>query len=101
MKSQLSSEVLKRSGKPTETTTTSGKAFRVWMDFKAALTGKNRKAILSSCEFGEDAAQSTYEDTLKESTELPTEIVELISNQKTQLREDHDRVKTLRDTTQG
>jgi uncharacterized protein (TIGR02284 family) len=99
MKSQLSSEVLKRSGKPTESTTTSGKAFRVWMDFKAALTGKNRKAILSSCEFGEDAAQDTYEDVLKDGTELPTEIVDLISNQKTQLREDHDRVKTLRDSS--
>ena len=98
MKSQLSSEVIKRSGKPTESTTNSGKAFRVWMDFKAALTGKNRKAILSSCEFGEDAAQDTYEDVLKEGNELPTEIVDLISTQKSQLREDHDRVKTLRDS---
>ena len=98
MKSQLSSEVIKRSGKPTESTTSSGKAFRVWMDFKAALTGKNRKAILSSCEFGEDAAQDTYQDAIKDGTELPTEIVELISNQKTQLRADHDRVKTLRDS---
>src|SRR6185436_17963240 len=91
MKSQLSSEVIKRSGKPTESTTTSGKAFRVWMDFKAALTGKNRKAILSSCEFGEDAAQDTYEGALKDGNELPTEIVDLISTQKSQLREDHDR----------
>jgi len=98
MKSQLSSEVIKRSGKPTESTTTSGKAFRVWMDFKAALTGKNKKAILSSCEFGEDAAQDTYEDVLKDGTELPTEIVDLISNQKSQLRQDHDRVKSLRDS---
>jgi uncharacterized protein (TIGR02284 family) len=99
MKSQLSSEVIKRSGKPTESTTTSGKAFRVWMDFKAALTGKNKKAILDSCEFGEDAAQGTYEDVLKDGTELPGELAALISNQKTQLREDHDRVKSLRDST--
>ena len=98
MKSQLSSEVVKRSGKPTESTTSSGKAFRVWMDFKAALTGKNRKAILSSCEFGEDAAQDTYEGALKDGNELPTELVDLISTQKSQLREDHDRVKTLRDS---
>ena len=101
MKSQLSSEVIKRSGKPTESTTTSGKAFRVWMDFKAALTGKNRKAILSSCEFGEDAAQDTYEDVLKDGVELPGEISALISNQKSQLREDHDRVKKLRDSSQS
>jgi uncharacterized protein (TIGR02284 family) len=101
MKSQLSSEVIKRSGKPTETTTTSGKAFRVWMDFKAALTGKNRKAILNSCEFGEDTAQDTYEEVLKESPELPNEIVQLISSQKSQLLEDHDRVKSLRDSAQS
>lgn len=101
MKSQLSSEVLKRSGKPTEGTTNSGKAFRVWMDFKAALTGKNRKAILSSCEFGEDAAQDTYQDVLKDGNELPGEVVELIRSQKSQLREDHDRVKALRDSAQA
>lgn len=101
MKSQLSSEVMKRGGKATEGTTTSGKAFRVWMDFKAALTGKNRKAILSSCEFGEDAAQDTYQDALKDSTELPSEIVQMVSDQKAKLREDHDRVKSLRDSAKA
>jgi len=98
MKSQLSSEVLKRGGKPTESTTTSGKGFRLWMDFKAALTGRDRKGILSSCEFGEDAAQDTYADALQTSSELPSEIISLISNQKSQLREDHDSVKALRDS---
>jgi len=98
MNSQLSSEVLKRAGKPTEGTTTSGKAFRVWMDFKAALTGKDRHAILSSCEFGEDAAQDTYADALKSENELPADITALISDQKAQLREDHNTVKALRDS---
>lgn len=32
-----------------EGTLISGKFFRVWMDVKAALTGKDRKAILNSC----------------------------------------------------
>src|SRR4051812_26936485 len=35
----------------TDETTNSGKLFRVWMDLKAAVTDKDRKAILSSCEF--------------------------------------------------
>ena len=30
-------------GDPAEDTTTSGKIYRVWMDFKAAITGKDRK----------------------------------------------------------
>ncbi|MEP7266379.1 MAG: PA2169 family four-helix-bundle protein [Saprospiraceae bacterium] len=97
MKSQLIKEVLKFEGQPTESTTTSGKVFRVWMDFKAVLTGKNRNAILSSCEFGEDAAQDTYADAIKDSSELPSDIVRLIIKQKEQLHEDHNRVKTLRD----
>lgn len=31
------------------------------MDVKAALTGKDRKAILNSCEYGEDIAKDSYE----------------------------------------
>ncbi len=97
LNNQLANEVRKYGGQPTESTTTLGKAFRLWMDFKAALTGKDRKAILASCEFGEDAAQGTYTDAIKESRELPPDIVELIIGQKAQLSEDHNRVKSLRD----
>jgi len=96
--SQLADEVRKYGGQPTESTTTLGKAFRVWMDFKAALTGKDRKAILDSCEFGEDAAQDTYADAIKNSREqLPQDIMQLITNQKSQLSEDHNQVKSLRE----
>jgi len=69
----------------------------VFMDFKAVLTGKDRKAILNSCEFGEDAAQNTYADAIKDSSEFPLDIIELITQQKAKLLEDHNRVKTLRD----
>ncbi len=97
MKSQLAYEVLKYGGKIIESTTASGKVFRVWMDFKAMLTGKDRKSILSSCEFGEDAAQDVYSDSIEDSSELPSAIIQLITKQKAQLREDHNRVKELRD----
>ncbi len=97
LKSQLNSEVIKRNGKPNESTTASGKVFRVWMDFKAALTGKDRKAILSSCEFGEDAAHEVYEDVMKASIGLPADIMQMITSQKSALRQDHDEIKKLRD----
>ena len=97
LNSQLSIEVLKYGGKPTDSTTTMGKAFRAWMDVKAALTGKNRKAILDSCVFGEDAAQETYEDAIKDSEHLPVYIIQLITDQKSQLLEDRNKVKFLRD----
>ena len=97
LNSQLAIEVRKYGGQPTESTTTLGKAFRVWMDFKAALTGKNRKAILNSCEFGEDSAQDTYANAIKnESDLLPAYLLKFISEQKALLREDHNHVKSLR-----
>ncbi|HMG16267.1 MAG TPA: DUF2383 domain-containing protein, partial [Saprospiraceae bacterium] len=43
-KSELISEIARISGTPIEGTKTSGKIFRIWMDFKAAITGKDRKA---------------------------------------------------------
>lgn len=96
-KSQLSIEVFKYGGKPTETTTTLGKAYRAWMDFKAAITGKERKAILDSCVFGEDAALETYSDAIMNSEHLPVYILQLFNEQKEKLQEDHNKVKFLRD----
>jgi len=39
------------------------------MDVKAALTGKDRKAILNSCEYGEGWATNTYEKALQDDLE--------------------------------
>ncbi|MDE1192966.1 MAG: PA2169 family four-helix-bundle protein [Arachidicoccus sp.] len=47
-------------------TTMSGKLYRGWMDIKAVFTGHDRKAILSNCEGGEDAAKKAYQDALNE-----------------------------------
>ena len=78
-----------------EGTTGSGKIYRVWMDVKATFSGKDRKAILASCEFGEDAAQKAYESALEED-ELPEDVRQLITEQKNSLRKSHDKVKRLR-----
>lgn len=97
LKTSLINEIRKCGGEPTESTTTLGKAFRVWMDFKATITGKDRKAILDSCEFGEEAAQDTYADAVKNTEHLPTYVVEMITDQKKQLREELNHVKFLRE----
>ncbi len=57
---ELVDQVQKLGGKVNEGTRITGKFFRAWMDVKAALTNKDRKAILSSCEQGEDVAKDTY-----------------------------------------
>lgn len=97
-KQELVMEVNKLGGKAAEGTMTSGKFFRMWMDVKAALTGKDRKAILSSCESGEDKALDTYDDALENDLEhLSAEQQTMIIAQKTLLKADHDHVKALRD----
>ena len=95
-KSDLVQEIERLGGKATEGTRTTGKFYRVWMDVKAAATGKDRKAILSSCEFGEDVAVGTYAKAqLKD--ELDSDVKALIKSQYDLIKADHDRIKNLRD----
>jgi uncharacterized protein (TIGR02284 family) len=68
-KHELVMEVNELCGKAAEGTMTSGKFFRVWMDIKAALTGKDHKAILNSCEYGEDKTIGTYDIVLEDDLE--------------------------------
>lgn len=82
---------------PADETTFSGDIYRIWMDVKATFSGKDRKAILASCEYGEDAAQKAYNSAL-ENTDLSPEVRQIISNQKAALRQSHDKIKTMRDT---
>ena len=97
-KQELTNEVSKLGGTAAEGTLTIGKFFRVWMDVKAALTGKDRKAILNSCEYGEDQAKDTYEKALENDKEnLSMEQQTMIKAQHTLLRADHDKVKSMRD----
>ena len=79
-------------------TKNSGKLFRVWMDLKAAVTGNDRKAILSSCEYGEDHAKKHYKDALEHSSELPSDAMEVIKRQSEEIFKGHDRVKAMRDS---
>jgi uncharacterized protein (TIGR02284 family) len=93
----LSKHVAVSGKKPATDTTLGGKIYRAWMDVKAAFSGKDRKSILSSCEYGEDAAQKAYETALSSDAELPAEIRQLIMDQKTTLRRSHDQIKKMRD----
>ena len=97
-KTELNNEVSKLGGTPSEGTKTTGKFFRAWMDVKATLTGKDRKAILNSCEYGEDVAKDTYEKALKNDAEyLSAEQQTMIKAQHTLLVADHNKVKSMRD----
>jgi uncharacterized protein (TIGR02284 family) len=75
----------------------SGKLYRVWMDMKAAIAGNNRKAVLNSCEFGEDVAKKTYDDILNDPEDIPADAMAVIRQQRMALQEGHDMIKSMRD----
>jgi len=94
---ELTQEVNRLGADPADGTTNSGKIYRVWMDLKTAVTGKDRKTILDNCEFGEDAAQKSYDMALNSDEELEPSLRDLIVRQKATLKTGHDEVKRLRD----
>ena len=94
---ELTSQVGRLGGEPATGTTASGKIYRAWMNVKDMFTGKDRHALLSSCEYGEDAAQRAYEDALESDAPLPTDIRQLIVSQKASLKNAHDMIKKYRD----
>ena len=93
----LSTEVRNLGGSPAADSTQSGKLYRVWMDIKSGITARDRKSVLSLCEFGEDAALKAYNLALESDAEIPADIRQLIVEQKTALQSSHDVVKRYRD----
>jgi uncharacterized protein (TIGR02284 family) len=79
-------------------TKTTGKLYRAWMDVKAAITSKDRKAILSSCEFGEDVAKKHYEEALMHPHGVSSDALEVIRKQSESIKKGHDTIKSLRDS---
>jgi len=96
---ELTQEVTKLGGTPIEGTTVSGKFYRAWMDVKAALTSKDRTAILNSCEFGEDVAVKTYESELEGENLRSSDLNRLVKDQYARIKAGHDKIKQLRDAS--
>ena len=96
-KAELVQQVSRLGGDAASDTTVSGKVYRVWMDLKAAITGKDRESILGSCEYGEDVAQRAYEAALESDAYMSTEVRQMISSQKSELKTSHDLIRKYRD----
>lgn len=98
-KENLSKEVIKLGGTPSEGTRTSGKFFRVWMEMKTALTDNDRKTILNSCDFGEENAREVYTEVLKnEAKSLNSTLTSLIKTQLELLIKDHSKIITMQNS---
>lgn len=93
---ELVAEVTRLGGTPDEGTRITGKFFRVWMDVKAAFTGNDRKAILGSCEYGEDVIAEAYKNVLIQDHQNTTDNEQdMLNKHYALLKSDHDKVKEL------
>ena len=93
----LISQVISLGGVPAEGTITSVRIFRIWKDARAALKGKDRKAILNLCKNREVMAKDTYDKVLEDDFVLSNaKLFNLIYSQSSLLNDDHDHINALR-----
>lgn len=91
----LSDEVKKLGGRPDTTGTTAGALHRFWIEFRTAITDKDKIVVLEECERAEDIAIKAYQDALEE--DLPDDLRSLINHQLQGVKRNHERVRQLRD----
>jgi uncharacterized protein (TIGR02284 family) len=65
------------------------------MDIKSAMTGSDRKAIINSCEYGEEAALDTYDDALAHTEDLSSEQLMMIKEQHSAIKANQQKKKDL------
>src|SRR5438067_8514364 len=82
---------------PETSSTATGALHRAWINLKSAVTRGDDHAILAECERGEDSAVEEYEKAMRENLSAP--LREIVSRQYAQIKNAHDRIKNLRDTT--
>lgn len=99
-KSELTKIVAGQDDEAAEGSTMPGKIYRAWMEVKTTFTGKDRKAVLELCEFGEDAAQKAYKEAIEILDATDTEAYQLIVEQKAHLKKAHDKIKEYRDAAE-
>jgi uncharacterized protein (TIGR02284 family) len=91
---ELESQITTMGGSPSHGGSVTGAWHRVWTSLKAIVTGHSDKAILDEVERGEDIAKTAYESAIAK--ELPPNIHDIIARQYRGVKENHDRVRDLR-----
>lgn len=83
---------------PIDETNIFGDFYRSWMGMKTALTENDSKAILLSCEFGEDIIKKTYDDVIMD-PDIPESVLTFVKKQRMELDKSYDLVKEKRNGT--
>lgn len=94
---ELQNEVLRLGGDPEKAGSVAASLHRGWINLKSAVTGNDDNAVITECERGEDAAVSNYTDALE--NDLPENIRTIVERQYGQVKEAHDRIRSLERAT--
>ena len=92
---ELQAEVTRMGGQPEQSGSVAASAHRGWINIKSALGG-GEKAILDEAERGEDVAVQAFEAALK--APMDPDASRIVRKQYGQVKQAHDRVKSLRDS---
>src|SRR5438874_11424679 len=82
---------------PETSSSAAGALHRAWINLKSAVTKGDDHAILAECERGEDSAVEEYKKALD--SNLPEPVSDIIARQYSEIKNAHDRIRNLRDTT--
>src|SRR4051794_8895687 len=91
----LRAEVRRLGGEAEEDQSTMGALHQRWLDLKAAITGRDDKAIINEVERGEDYLKGKFEAALK-SEDLAGESRSVIQRAYQSVREGHDKISALK-----
>lgn len=90
----LQNEVLRLGGDPEKTGSVAATLHRGWINIKSTVTGEDEGAVIAECERGEDSAVKNYKEALEQN--LPQNIRATVESQYAQVKEAHDRIRSLK-----
>ena len=96
----LQGEVARLGGNAEDDGTVLAGAHRAFLDLKAAVTGRDDKAIVNEVERGEDHIKAKYEDALKDN-DLTPETRAAIERAYGSVRAGHDEMRDLKHTLEA
>jgi uncharacterized protein (TIGR02284 family) len=96
---ELKAKVRSLGGDPETSGSVTGSLHRGWVNVKSVITGKDEAAVLAECERGEDSAKRSYEDALKK--DLPADVRSMVERQYQGVKQNHDRVRELRNAARA
>lgn len=92
---KLQSAVAQLGGKPEDDTSVMGSIHRVFVDLKAAVTGRDDKAIVNEVERGEDYLKGKFE-TAMNNADLSSVARSAVDEAWVSVREGHDQMSALK-----